>query len=134
VEGLVRRRPEERAVAPGPRQEAADGALDALPEVQVVGLEDDPLGALEDRFLDVVEEAADVEVAPRRVARERACPPDTDTAAWEGADAVDAFMVGLVVLALGEVELQRERPADDLVGGRLVDAALLVAARPDAGH
>ena len=34
---------------------------------------------------------------------------------------------------LGEVELQADRAADDLVGRRLVDAAGVVVARPDAG-
>ena len=64
-------------------QERVDRAADALPQSRVVRLEDDPLGALEDRLLEVVEEPADVEVAPRRVARERARAPDADAAARE---------------------------------------------------
>ena len=125
--------PEERAVAPGPDEEGPDRPLDALPEVHVVGLEDDPLGAEEDRLLDVVEEAPDVEVAPRRVGGERAGAPDADPAPGEGADAVDPDRVELVLLGPGEVQLQGDRPADDLVRRRLVDAALAVVAGPDAG-
>ena len=112
VERLARRRAEQRAVAPDAEQERVERPLDALPEVQVVRLEDDPLGALEDRLLDVVEEAADVEVAPRRIARQRPRAPDPDAPPGERPDAVDAGRVELVVLALGDLELQRQRAAD----------------------
>ena len=42
--------------------------------------------------------------------------------------------VELIVLGAGDVELEGDRAADDLVGRRLVDAALAVAAGPDAGE
>ena len=68
------------------------------PQRVVVGLEHHPLGAVEDRLLEVVEEPADVDVAPRRVAGQRAGAPDPDAAAGEGADAVDADRVEQVLL------------------------------------
>src|SRR6266511_890805 len=125
---------EERAVAPDPAQEHGDRALHRVPELRVVGLEDHPVGAVEDRLLDVVEEPAHVEVTPLRVAGECARAPDPDALAGERPDAVDAVRVELVVLALGQVQLQRDRAAYDLVGGRLVHAAGGVVAGPDAGH
>src|SRR5664280_679695 len=113
VEGLGRGGAEERAVAPGADQERPDGALHALPEVQVVRLEDDPLRSEQDRLLDVVEEPAHVQVAPGRVARERPGPPHPDAAAREGPDAVDPDRVELVVLGAGQVELERDGAAHD---------------------
>src|SRR5262245_33578271 len=83
VEGLLRSRPEQRAVPPDTQEERVDRALDPLPEVEVVRLEDDPLGALEDRLLDVVEQTANVEVPPRRVAGDGAGAPHADAAARE---------------------------------------------------
>src|SRR5438105_5387556 len=134
IERFAWRRPEQRAVAPDPNQEGADRALDPLPERHVVGLEDDPLGAQQDRPFDVVEEPANVDVPPGRVAGQRARTPDPDTAAGEGTDHVDALRVEQVVLALGDLQLQRDGAADHLIGGSLVHAARVVAARPDAGH
>ena len=77
--------------------------------------------------------------------RHRARAPDADVAAVgaEVADDVDAPRVEDVVLALAERELERlasavqvarDDAADDLVGRRLVHAALDVGARVDAGH
>ena len=100
----------------------------------VVGLEDHPLGADEDGFLEVVEVPADVEVAPGRVGGQGAGAPDADAAAGERADAVDADRVEEVLLTAGDLELQVDGAADDLVGRGLVDAALGVVAGPDAGH
>src|SRR5690606_25356111 len=95
VERLGRRGPEQGPVAPGAHEERVEGPLDALPQVEVVGLEDDPLGALEDRLLDVVEEPPHVEVLPGRVARQRPGAPDPDAPTGERPDAVDAVGVEL---------------------------------------
>ena len=38
------------------------------------------------------------------------------------------------MLALGDLQLEGDRAANDFVGGRLVHAAGVVVARPDAGH
>ena len=108
--------PNSAPVAPDAQQEGVDRPLHTVPQAHVVRLEDDPLGALDDRLLDVVEEPPDVEVAPRRVARERPRAPDPDAAAGERADAVDPDRVELVVLGLRDVQLERDRAADDLVG------------------
>src|SRR5262245_56719460 len=134
VERLLGGRPEQRTIAPNAQQERVDRSSNATPEPRVVRLEDDPLGALEDRFLDEVEQPADVQVAPGRVARQRPSAPDPDAPAGEGPDAVDPGWVQLVVLGLRDVQLERDRPANDLVRGRLVDAAGVVVAGPDAGQ
>src|SRR4029079_16270074 len=99
-ERLVGRRPEERPVSPEAQQERVDRPLDAAPEADIVRLEDDPLGALEDRLLEVVEEPPDVEVAPGRGARQRPRAPDPDAPAGERPDAVDPGRIELVVLGL----------------------------------
>src|SRR5207248_626462 len=134
VERFAGRGSEERAVAPDANQEGADGALDPLPERHVVGLENHPLGAQQDGALDVVEEPTDVDVQPGRIAGEGARAPDPDATAWEGANDVDPLRIQQVVLALGDLQLERDRAADDLIGRGLVHAAGVVAARPDAGH
>src|SRR5690606_33324473 len=103
------------------------------PQLVVVGLEHHPLGADQDRLLQVVEVPADVQVAPGRVGGQGAGAPDADAAAGEGADAVDADRVEQVLLATGDLQLQVDGAADDLVRGRLVHAALEVVAGPDAG-
>src|SRR4051812_46505145 len=107
-ERLRRRLPEQGAVAPHPAQEHGDGALHRVPQLRVVRLEDHPVGAVEDGLLDVVEEAPDVEVTPLRVGAQRAGAPHPDALARERADAIDAVRVELVVLALGEIEFQRD--------------------------
>src|SRR5439155_25053080 len=81
----------------------------------------------------VVEDAADVEVPPVRVAGERACAPDTDAPAGESADAVDAHRVEQRLLVGGRLELQVDTAANRLVGRRFVHAALTVDPCPDAG-
>src|SRR4029079_5270758 len=93
-ERLTCRPAHQGAVEPDAGQEGADIASDRLPELPVVGLEDDPSGRLRDRLLDHVEQATDVEVAPltRRV-REGPCAPDPDPLPREIADAVDAGRV-----------------------------------------
>src|SRR5262245_57683045 len=56
VEGFVGREPEQRALAPFVGEEGRDGAPDPGPEGVVVRLELDPLRAVQDRLLEVVEE------------------------------------------------------------------------------
>src|SRR6185369_10981744 len=90
VEGLLRRFAHERAVAPHERQEARDGAVDALPQLLIVGLEDDPLRGALDRRLDHDEETANVDVAPRRIRRERASSPNANATTLHHTNAVDA--------------------------------------------
>ena len=63
-EGLLGGASEQRAVAPHAGEEGADVAADLVPQELVVGFEHDPVGALDDRLLDHVEEPAHVEVAP----------------------------------------------------------------------
>src|SRR4051794_31599949 len=87
-ERLLGREPEERTLAPLHDQEGADGPADLGPQGLVVRLEDDPLGTAEYGLLHVVEETADVQVAPRGVARQCAGAPDPDAASREGPDAV----------------------------------------------
>src|ERR1700736_6563615 len=134
IERLAGGRSEECAVAPDANQEGADGALDPLPERHVVGLEDHPLGAQQDGALDVVEEPADVDVPPGRIARQCPRAPDPDAAAGEGANDVDALRVQQVVLALGDLQLEGDRAAADFIRRCLVHAAGIAAPRPDAGH
>src|SRR5207237_9636429 len=87
-----------------------------------------------DRLLEHQEEAADVDVAPRRIAGDRARSPDADAAVAQVPDAVDPARVHEVLLRTRDGVLEPERSADDLVRRRLVHAALRVAARVDAGH
>src|SRR5262245_28579048 len=85
-ERLVGALAEQRARLPQTLEVGVERALDALPQRDVVRLEDGPLRALEDRGLDHVEEAADVDVLPVGVRRERAGAPDADAARAERAD------------------------------------------------
>src|SRR2546421_7543289 len=134
VERFAWRGTEQRAVAPDPNQEGADRALDPLPERHVVGLEDDPLGAQQDRPFDVVEEPPDIDISPGGVAGQRARAPDPDTATGEGTDHVDALRIEQVVLALGDLQLERNRAADHFIGGSPLHAPRVGAARPQARH
>ena len=88
----------------------------------------------EDRLLDVVEQPADVEVAPLGIARQRAGAPHADALAGEGPDAVDAVGLSWSCSPLVICSSRRDRAADDLVGRRLVHATGVVVAGPDAGH
>ena len=126
--------PNSAPLAPHAGQEGADVAPDARPQVRVVRLEDHPLRAALDRLLDVVEQPPHVDVAPGGIAAQGARAPDADAAAGEGADAVDADRVELSCSPLVTGVAALERAAHDLVGGRLVHAALVVAAGVDAGH
>src|SRR5579884_4427956 len=98
-EGFFRRATEEHAIAPRAREEGRHVALDPRPQVGVVRLEDYPLQTLFQRLLDVVEEAAHIDVTPGRVAAQRARAPDAQTAPGERANAVDAFRNERVLLA-----------------------------------
>src|SRR6476620_8388957 len=95
---LVGRESEQGPLAPLVDEEGADRAVDPRPELGVVRLEDHPLRPEQDGLLEVVEELADVEIAPGRVARQGAGTPDADGTPWERADAVDADGVEQVVL------------------------------------
>src|SRR5467141_1358151 len=134
VERLLRSLAHQRARVVDAQQEGGDVPGDPLPERLVVGLEDHPLRADLDRLLDHQEQAADVDVPPRRVAGDRARAPDTDAAIAHVPDAVDPARVEEVLLRPRDGVLEPQRSADDLVRGRLVHAALGVAARVDAGH
>src|SRR3954454_23296588 len=134
VERLARRRPEERPAAPGEGEEVPHRHPQPQPQPLVVRLEDRPLGALDDRLGDVVEEPAHVEVAPLRIARERARAPDADAASREAADAGDALGVERALLGVCDLEGDPVRGHHALVGGGLVPAAGRVRAGPDAGH
>src|SRR5439155_26626962 len=99
----------------------------------VVRFADDALGAVEDRLLEVVEQPPHVEVPPRRVGRQRPRAPDPYAAPGERPHAVHADRVEQFLLLLGELGLEGDRAAYDLVGGGLVHAAGGVVAGPDAG-
>src|SRR4029453_3230709 len=133
-EGLGRGGGEQCALAPFHDQERGDGAPDLGPQVAVVGLEHHPVGVVEDRLLQVVEQPTHVDVAPRRVAGEGAGAPDPHAPAGEGPQAVDPLGVERVVLVAGDLALEGEGTPHDLVGERLVHAPLVVVAGPDAGH
>src|SRR5437762_9188463 len=98
VERLFRRLAHQRSGVVDAEQEGADVAGDALPERLVVRLEHHPLGADLDRLLDNQEQAAEVDVAPRRIARNRPGPPDADAAVAHVPDAVDPARVQEVLL------------------------------------
>src|ERR1700712_3309352 len=81
--------PEESPGGPEAAQETVQRALHAFPQRHVVRLEDGPLGALENRRLDHVEQPPDVDVAPVRIRGQGARAPDADSPCPERADAVD---------------------------------------------
>src|SRR5216684_33209 len=124
----------QRAGVVDAEEEGRDVARHSLPERLVVRLEHHPLRADLDRLLDHQEQAADVDVAPRRIAGDRPGPPDADAAVAHVPDAVDPARVHEVLLGARDAVLQAQRSADDLVRGSLVHAALAVAASVDAGH
>src|SRR5215471_7148798 len=84
---------EQRAGLPLAEQEAFDGVPDRVPQGWPVDLENDPLGALVDRLLQVVEVPAHAEVLPLRVVADGARPPDEESGAREETQAVDALGV-----------------------------------------
>src|SRR5262245_20356562 len=133
-ERLGGRRAEQGALAPLHHQERGDRAPDLGPQVAVVVLEHHPVGVVEDRLLQIVEQPAHVHVTPGRVAGQRPRPPHPHAAARERPQAVDALGVQQVVLVAGDRALQRDGASHDLVGRGLVHAALVVVAGPDAGH
>src|SRR5690625_4950697 len=100
VVGLVGRGPEQGAGLPQAVQVAAEGAGDAFPQGDVVGLEHRPLGALHDGGLHHVEQAAHVDVLPVGVRGQGARTPDPDPAGAEGPDAVDPDRVQQALLGL----------------------------------
>src|SRR5215475_11207666 len=131
---LVRSEPKQRALAPLGHEERRDRASDARPERVVIRLEHHPLGAVEDRLLEVVEQPADIEVAPRRIAGQRACAPNSDATTRERANAVHPDRVQQLLFGPCQTRLQRDGAANHLVGRGLVHAARCVVARPHSGH
>src|SRR5262249_11731925 len=93
----------EHAFSPCACEECTNIASDTCPEVGVVRLEDDPLCAMLDGFLDVIEESPYIDIAPGRVAAESASTPDTKSTSGEGTKAVDADGVECVLFALGDL-------------------------------
>src|SRR4051812_46548952 len=71
VERLLLRAPLQHVVDPEPGQEVADAPPHARPQRFVVDLEDDPPRRAHDRLLDEDEQAAHVDVAPRRIGGDR---------------------------------------------------------------
>src|SRR3984893_14070354 len=69
---------EERAIAPDPAEERRNVALHRVPQARVVRLEHHPLSPFEDGLFDVVEKAADVEVAPLGITRDGPRAPHPD--------------------------------------------------------
>src|SRR5688572_12672046 len=133
VERLGRRRAEQCTVAPHTAKEHRDGALHRVPQLRVVRFEHDPVGALQDRLFDVVEQAAHVEVAPFGITRQRPSAPDANALTRERSDAVHRDRVELIVLTFGDLQLERDHAADHFVRGRLVDTTGVIVAGPDAG-
>src|SRR6266511_1155129 len=131
VEALLRLAAQQRAGLPFAQQEPLHGVPHRVPQRRPVDLEDDPLGTLVDRLLQVVEVPAHAEVLPLRVVADRPRTPDEEAGSGEEAQAVDAFGVEQLLLGLVEPELEVDGGAYDLVGGRFDDADVAVAARPD---
>src|SRR4029079_2488189 len=94
---------EKRTRHPVALEEGADVAPHLRPKHLIVGLEHGPLRPVVDRLLDVVEQPANVEVAPGRVAGERAGAPDADAASRESANAVHADGVQDTLFGRGEL-------------------------------
>src|SRR5690606_35600797 len=93
VEGLIRRRAEPRAVTPDARKEPGDGALDLVPELPVVRLEERAAQSLLDRFFKEQEQSPDVDVLPVGVGGGGASAPHDRTPVVEHADDVNVLQV-----------------------------------------
>src|SRR6478735_4048950 len=119
VEGLVNRLAEKRSGTPQSAQEGVQCPLDALPQGDVVRLEDGPLGALQNRRLDHVEQPPHIDVAPVRIAGQGAGAPDPDAAGTERPDAVDADRVQHGLFVLRDAVRHIQAAADGVVGRRL---------------
>src|SRR5262249_24097385 len=137
-ERLLDLRAFKRTVAPHQREEIRDGAAHPCPQRLRVGLENYPLQALVYRRLDEYDQAPYTDVLPVRVAGDHPAAVDAYAAAVaaEVADDVDVDRIGIedFLFALVEDALQPRDPGHDLVGGRLVHAALDVRAGIDAEH
>jgi hypothetical protein len=68
IEGLFRGLTEEGACTPNAEEEGGNGTFNAFPEAIVVRFEDDPLGTVFDGLFNHVEQTANVDVTPRRIA------------------------------------------------------------------
>src|SRR5215468_7664915 len=79
-------------------KEVPDGLANVGPGHLVVLLEDHPLGALFNGVLDVIEVAPRAQILPARVRADRARAPESDSAAGEEAEAIDADRVEHVLL------------------------------------
>src|SRR5690606_23389916 len=93
VEGLFRRRAEQRAVTPDARKELGDGALDLLPELPVVRLEARAAQPLLARFFKEPERSPEVDVLPVGVGGGGPGAPRDRTPAVEHADDVNVLQV-----------------------------------------
>src|SRR5204863_6014197 len=91
-----------------------------------------PLCALVDGVLQIGEVAAEVDVLPFGVAADGACAPETESAAFEEAEAVDAQRIQDVLLRLVEHGFEIDGEVDYFVGRRLVDGAVDIVAGVDA--
>src|SRR3954454_22661855 len=128
VEGFVLGRPHQRAVAPHPSQEQPYAIVDPRPQPLAVRLERGPRRAVLDRALEEQEQAAHADIFPQRVAGEGAGAPEPDAAVREAPDQIDAARVEQPLNRRVDLVLHAERADQDLVGGRLPDAALEIDA------
>src|SRR5262249_38274569 len=131
-ERLLRGLAHQRALAPEELEKGLDAVADAYAQRVIVRLKDETAGMQENRLLDHVGQAPDRDVAVfARAVGGRARAPDQDAGA-EFPDTVDAVRVENLLLLARHPVLEAQRAAHDLVGRRLVDAALAVGARVDA--
>src|SRR5439155_16799436 len=102
----------------------------------VVRFEHERLCALVERLLEEDEEPTDGHVFPTRVTGHAPRAPHAEAAALRAQipQHVDVPRIEDVLLALADVQLKPGDAPDHLVRGRLVDAALVVGSRVDAGE
>ena len=125
---------QECARAPNAEQEGRNRTFNAFPERLIVGFEHDPLRAVLDRLLDHVEQTTDVDITPRRIARNRASTPNADSAIAEVTDAVDTFRVEDVLFALRHIVLQAQGTAYEFIGRSFVNTTLGIATSINTSH
>ena len=122
--------PNKSPAAQRPCQEVGDQALDLLPEGDVVGLEDGEPRPFANGFLDVGQQAADVDIGPSGLIGRGDCArsPDQNAMAGEGANHVNPLLVQRTLVRIAQQGADGERSNDIFVcrGVRDIVGAVVV--------
>ena len=134
VEGLLRSRSCKTTLSPESRQERCDRSVYATPQWCIVGFENNPVGALQNRALNIIEEPANGDIFPVvGVPSEGPSSPDPDAVGPHGPDAVDSNRVQDGLIGPCNYRLKVGSTTDRFVRWRFPCTSLRVVPSPYAG-